>query len=588
MDARSGLDNGLMAHATQAHSQAVLARSDRREQKPTTPLERTVDSVERNWPWALASLMLFDAALLLYMGRGLSFFFDDWDYVTHDYGGGIHSLLLAHNGHMSFFPVAVYKVLFHLVGLNHYAVFRVVLIALHLLCAGLVFVLASRRVARAPALLVTALILFLGVAWEDLLWAFQISYLLSIAGGLAAWTLLERRDRLGDIGAMLAAVVSLGSSGLGIPVLIGVVVELSWRREWRRWFVVVVPAVLYGLWYLHYGEDEITKNGLINSPGFAEDIAAAAFGGIVGRGLDWGRPIALIGFLALLRVLARSVPISGRLAGLLATGISLWMLTAVARSTISTPETGRYVYLGAVVIVLIGVDLVRGVTLSQRAIALGAMAVTLCAITGLTALHNGATGLRATSQSVTAELGALELAATRAPYGYQPDTQRAPQIMAGPYLHTVRAIGSSPADTPTEISAADPVSRAAADAILVALDAPVLRPSRYAKSRPTPTLIALASGTRVQRGSCIDLTPLSGTSLVGTFILPIGGVSIRDQGAGSASIALRRFGEAFIPLSTQVASHSIAALSIPSDTAQRSWQLQLSSPSLLSVCGSPG
>jgi hypothetical protein len=42
--------------------------------------------------------MLLAAVLLLYMGRGLSFFYDDWDFVTHDYGGGIHSLLVAHVG----------------------------------------------------------------------------------------------------------------------------------------------------------------------------------------------------------------------------------------------------------------------------------------------------------------------------------------------------------------------------------------------------------------------------------------------------------------------------------------------------------
>jgi hypothetical protein len=387
---------------------------------------------------------------------------------------------------------------------------------------------------------------------------------------------------------LLAVIVSLGSSGLGIPVLIGVVVELSWRGEWRRWFVVVVPAVLYGLWYLHYGEDEITKNGLINSPGFAEDIAAAAFGGIVGRGLGWGRPIALIGFLALLRVLARSVPISARLVGLLATGISLWMLTAVARSTISTPETGRYVYLGAIVIVLVGVELLREVAINPPVLGVGALAVAISMVTSLTALHNGAITLRGTSKTVTAELGALELAANRAPSGYQPDTQRAPQIIAGPYLHTVRAIRSSPADTPAEIAAADPISRAAADSVLVALDAPALLPLRRTKLSPlapVPIVTGLVSGQQIKHGDCIDLVPLSGATIVGTFILSGSGATIRDQGAGSVAAALKRFGESFIPLSTEVAPQGAAALSIVSDAAQLPWQLQLTSSSPLSICG---
>src|ERR1700722_17930768 len=83
-------------------------------------LERAIDAIDRHWPWALGALMLLDAALLLYMGRGFSFFYDDWDFVTHDFGGGFHSLMQAHVGNISVFPVAVYKVLFHVVGLNHY------------------------------------------------------------------------------------------------------------------------------------------------------------------------------------------------------------------------------------------------------------------------------------------------------------------------------------------------------------------------------------------------------------------------------------------------------------------------------------
>ncbi len=588
MDRGSGFGNELMAHALGVPSTAVTTRSAGTEGQASTLLERVVVTIECNWRWALAALMLVAAALLLYMGRGLTFFYDDWDYVTHDYGGGIHSLLLAHNGHMSLFPVGIYKVLFHLVGLNHYAVFRLVVIVLHLTCAGLVFMLASQRVPRVMALLASALILFLGAAWEDLLWAFQMDFMLSIAGGLAAWVMLERRDRLGDIGAMLAVTVAVGSSGLGIPVLIGVAVELGWRREWRRGWIVVIPAVLYALWYLHYGEDEITRNGLINSPGFAEDIAAAAFGGLAGRSLDWGRPIALLGSLVLLRQLARSIPLSGRLIGLLATCISLWALTAAARSTISSPETSRYIYLGAVVIVLIAVELMQGTTLSARVVTLVALIVALCAVTGLTILHNGALSLRGTSKTVTAELGALELAGTRAPAGYQPDPRLAPQIMAGPYLHTIRAIGSSPADTPAEIAAVDPTSRAAADGVLVALDAPAPVPlGRTSPSAlaPAPAVAAIASGVQSQQGGCVLLTPLPGTAFTAAFTLPSGGVAIYNRGSGAGALALRRFGDGFQPISAAVAPHHAAELTFPKDASAQPWQAQLSSSSSLSVCG---
>lgn len=206
-------------------------------------------------------LMLIDGLILFSMGHGFSFFDDDWIFVTHDYGGGLHSLLIAHNGNISVFPILVYKVLFRLVGLDHYAVYRLVVIVLHLICAGLILVLASRRIPRVPALAATTLILFLGTAWEDLLWAFQVGYFLSIVGGLATWLLLERRDRLGDVAAMLCLTVCAGSSSLGIAMMAGVGVELLWRRDdRRRLWIVIVPAVLYALWYLGYGESQVTES----------------------------------------------------------------------------------------------------------------------------------------------------------------------------------------------------------------------------------------------------------------------------------------------------------------------------------------
>jgi hypothetical protein len=549
--------------------------------------ERAVAAVDRNWRWALAVLLLVDGVLLLYMGRGLTFFYDDWNFVTEDYGGGIHSLLRAHVGNISVFPIAIYKVLFHLVGLNHYAVFRCVAIVLHLICGGLVFVLASRRVPRVPALLAAALILFLGAAWEDLLWAFQIGYLLSVAGGLAAWVLLERRSRPAEIAAMLCLVVSVGSSSLGIAVIIGVAVELTWERRWQAGWIVVVPALLYVLWYLGYGESQVTSESLMHAPGFAADLAAAAFGGLVGRGLEWGRPLAVVGLLVLLGRLARPLPVSARLAGLIATGVSLWIVTAAARSTISTPETSRYIYLGAVVIVLIGVELLRGVAIALRVSAVAAVVVAGCAVTGLTVLHDGAMNLHATSKTVTADLGALELAAAYAPPGYQPDPQGAPQILAGPYLHTVRSIGSTPADTAAQIITSEAGPRAAADTVLVQLGAIKLEPLGAVKSSalaPAPATVSLVGAQEVQSGGCLRLAPIPGAQMSGVFTLPAGGVLIRNQGSAPVSFAAKRFGETFIPLPDPLNARSLTVVSIPLDATQVPWQLQVTTASPFLIC----
>jgi hypothetical protein len=533
--------------------------------------------------------MLLDAALLLYMGRGLTFFYDDWNFVTQDFGGGIHSLLLPHVGNISVFPIAVYKVLFHLVGLNHYVVYRLAVIALHLLSAGLIFMLAARRIPRVPALLATTLILFLGAAWEDLLWSFQVGYMLSIAGGLAAWVLLEREDRLGDLAAMGCLVVAAGSSSLGIPVTVGIAVELAWQRQWRRGWLVAIPAVLYLMWYLGYGESQVTGESLTHAPGFVEDLAAAAFGGLIGRSLEWGRPLALLGVVLVVRRLMRTLPITPRLAGLLATALSLWIVTAAARSTISVPETSRYVYFGAVLIVLVGVELLREVTITARAATLVAPLVAFAAVTGLTVMVAGSRGLRETSKVVRAELGALELAAAYAPPGYQPDAQRAPQITAGPYLHTVRAIGSSPADTPAEIIASEPVSRAAADSLLLTLEPPRLRSLRAVRTlpaSPAPEVAGLTAEQQTQSGSCLRFRPVGTGASVALRVRPGTQLLLQAARGPAVKVALHRFAEALTAHAIgPLAGASSAMLSFPLDRAvTHPWYVTLSAVQSTEVC----
>jgi hypothetical protein len=289
----------------------------------------------------------------------------------------------------------------------------------------------------------------------------------------------------------------------------------------------------------------------------------------------------------LLYKLVRALPVSPRLAGLVAAGLALWIVTAAARSTISSPEASRYVYLGAVVIVLTGVELLQGVRMSPRATGIATALVAFFAITGLTVLHAGAAGLRGTSTALTAELGALELAAAHAPPDYQPDSQRAPQLLAGSYLHTVRAIGSSPADPPSRISADDAGSRALADAVLMALYKPAPVPlarGTGVTGGSAPALTALSAGVQSVHGGCDRLVPMPGTALNAQLSLPLSGVVLRDEGSAPVSLALRRFGPSFQPLQQVLAGRSSSSLTLPRDASGAPWRLQLSTTSPVSVC----
>ncbi len=554
------------------------------------PLERAVAAVERHAVLVLCALLAASGALLMYMGRGLTFYYDEWEWILNDYGGGIHWMLVAHVGNISFWPAALYKVWFHLVGLNHYAVFRLEVVALHLICGTLVYVMAARRIPRLPALLAATLILFLGATWEDLLWGFQVGYMLSVAGGLGALVLLEGWSRPGrDLAAMSCLVVSAGSSSLGIPIMIGVAVELVRTQSGRRrLWVVLVPAALYALWYLTHGVSQVTEESLIKAPGFAEDLAAGAFGGLIGRGLDWGQPLAVAGIAILVYCLARRPVLTPRLGGLLAAAIALWVVIAAARSTISIPEESRYIYLGAVLIVLVGVELLRGVTIPARASAVATVLVAGCALTGLTLLHIGAARLRPVSKAVAAELGALEIAATYAPPEYRPDPVHAPPVYAGLYLHTVRSIGSTPADTPAQILASEAPARSAAETVVLALETPRLRPlAQTLVLGAAPALASVEHAIRAPHAGCVRLAPQPGAPMNATLVLPASGLAIRDEGSAPASFALKRFGEAFVSLPIHIDPRSAGVLSMPADPADARvpWQLQLVSSSPLTLCG---
>src|SRR2546421_3081899 len=94
---------------------------------------------------ALGVLLCIGAILLLYAGRHLTFFFDEWDFILGRRGGSVGTYLDPHNGHLALFPVVVYKVLFKLVGLRHYFPYQLVLVALHVACCGLLYLLARPR-----------------------------------------------------------------------------------------------------------------------------------------------------------------------------------------------------------------------------------------------------------------------------------------------------------------------------------------------------------------------------------------------------------------------------------------------------------
>jgi hypothetical protein len=561
-----------------------------------TPSERPLSESERTPPparassgplalWALGATMALSAAVLLYAGRRLGFFYDEWSFVIGRYQSGVSTFLDPHNEHLSLIPVAVYKVLFATVGLHPYWVYRAVLVAVHLSIAGLLFALARRRIGDAPAVVVTVLVLFLGKAWEDLLWPFQIGYLASIAGGLGSLLALERGDRSGDVVAGALLGVALASSSLGIPLAAGIAAEIAWTRRWRRLGVVVVPLALYGLWYLGYGVSDLKADNIIPAADFALDAAAGAMGALAGQGLEWGRPL-LVGALALLGLhLASRRVVTARLVGVLVAAASFWWLTGVARNGVAAPDAPRYLYPGAVLIVLAGCELARGAVPAPRQLGVMAAIAALAVALGASDLRAGARMLRSTSDIVRAELGAVDLLGSgRIDPAYQIDAKLAPQLTARSYLAAEAAIGGTAGYTPAQLPSAGGDARGQADRVLIDAGAARLAPTTTAPVTAPPVVEA---GRPVTRRSACLVFRASGTA-VDLGLRRGTGVRIR-AGAAPVQVQVRRFLEAFqaSPIGA-VPAHAQRVLVPSVDRSGAPWHVRLLTTAAVTVCGIGG
>ena len=83
--------------------------------------------------------------------------------------------------------------------------FQVAAIATFLTSVALLYAWLRERTGELAALGGAALVLFLGAAWEDLLWAFQIGYFGSMAAGIGMLLALRRESPRGRRGRLRAA-----------------------------------------------------------------------------------------------------------------------------------------------------------------------------------------------------------------------------------------------------------------------------------------------------------------------------------------------------------------------------------------------
>ncbi|TMD31905.1 MAG: hypothetical protein E6I94_02500 [Chloroflexi bacterium] len=316
------------------------------------------------WSGAVFAVLAAVAwAVLVWMGRGLSFYSDEWYFIANRSLFDPSTWFPPHGEHWATVPIVAYRLIMELVGLRTYVPYLALLVALHVLVAAGVFVLLRRWVGPAPALAAGCLVLFFGSGFENLFWAFQIGFVAATAAGVLMIWLLEGPPTARRLVAIVVLLMlSLASTGLGLVFLAIVGMSMVLRCEWRRYVpLLIVPAATYGAWYIAIGHtgtgsqrNPFVLDQALLTPGFVAEGIENSIGALTGLPPLFAGAAA-IAFVALLAVrAARRQPIPTATIALGFGVVLQYTLIGLTRAGIFPGQSDytRYTYLGGILTLL--------------------------------------------------------------------------------------------------------------------------------------------------------------------------------------------------------------------------------------------
>ncbi len=553
---------------------------------------------------ALTWAVVISGGLLLYWGSKLTFLLDDWEFLVYRRAFTADTILNPHGENIVAGPMLVYKLLLSVFGMSSSFPWIVVLVGCFLTSAVLLFVYLRRRVGQIAALAGVAVFLFLGAGWEDLLWPFQINYLVAIAAGMGALVAWDRDDRRGEVIACVLLVVATLFSSLGLPFLACFLVLILLREDrWQRIWVIVVPAVLFAIWWLGWGhtaETGFTLSNVAKSPiyvlnGFSSSLAsvfglATPTSENVGGGLEWGRPllVAAIG-LSLFRIY--KVGASRQFWGILALGLSFWMLDAFYAEAGRSPTSSRYALFGALVVLLLAAELLRGLTLPRKQATWVLALVWVAALASIASnvyyLHSAYLSYRRTSIIEKASLGAVELARGHVSPGFLLSEEVTGtsyvSIEAGAFF-AARDEWGSPGYRQEELLEAPEPGRESADKVLFEGEqAKFIDAQASDLPSGTPQVASGPGEFEVPANGCVRATPTEAGSPL--LLLQPGGAYIQAGTQPIEAVEVKRFAEGFpIVFHEGVKSGETIALALPVDRSSVPWKMQLETNGPATVC----
>ncbi len=533
-------------------------------------------------PLALLALaMVLSVWLGLSLNSVMTFYADEWDPLLSRSGWGLDQIFAPFNGHPTMIPMAIYKTVQEVFGMDSARPIQAIHAVLLLLMNGALFLYLKRRVGDWAALIGTVMVLFLGAAFEILLYSFAMNFTGAIAVGIGALVALDRDDRKGDIAASFLLLVGVFFSMVIVPFIVAVAAEWALNPRDRRGHIFV-PGVSLGVlvvWWLIWGqnsdESTVVVSNFLLLPDTAFDAIGSGFTSLFGLAtgygnepnqpnLIWGKVMAIVAVaIAWWRIKVIGSPPRGFL--VVAAGLLTYLLLlGMSLSDQRQPTFSRFQLPLVIFILMIASTLLEGIRIGAAWLVAGTVVAALSINAGIGLMRERVEERwEPAGLYVRTWLTGTELAGADALPARELQLRMPVMVGVGDYLDASERYGS-PALNRSEISALEPAE-------LTWVDGGFINASGAGLDADPPA--SKPSTCRPAAAAPIELKP--------------GRYRVENETKGEVTVLVARLGPTPGTNTGAVLPGSAAGLNLPAGELAEPWQVSFEpGAGRIRLCGS--
>jgi hypothetical protein len=563
-------------------------------------------------PFAVGLLlvaMVVAAALLIWETRGLTLLVDEWGWgFSARTNFDLHAFVDPYNGHFVAVMVLITKTALQLFHANAETALRLLAVALHLATAGCLFALLRKSIGTVGAVAPTVLVLFLGAANDGIVGSHGMSVTITVLTGLAAWLAIQRHGTGWDVAAAALLTVGVAAESTALPFVFGaaLIIWLDKESPRSRYWVPLVPLMVYVLWWLAWGHTEKSDVAIANVagfPSFAFDSLSAGLASITGTftvtgsrtaGFDLSAGQALAGGLLMVTLALalgrRYRPGAASLVPLAAL-LAFWLMTSGVASPAREPWSSRYLYIDVILLLLVFAHEIAASPVRHQGVLVLSAVCAFALLPNIREITYASDSVREQAEVNRAVMGAANAVIGEAP----PSTllEDPSDLVAGQVgdlglpleqYAASRQRFDAPAYSPLQIEGAGAMARAAADHFL-ARALPIALTPTVGPSHPLPPVIAPSqTGGVLQRSrGCLRFVPLAAGAQL-SLRLPVGGLWVHPAVGAPVQIGVQRFGKSFGVAAGPAIGGRPSVLSLPPSQASSGWKARFLADQPLLLC----